>query len=311
MPSAEEENPATMRRVFTAPAIVVNPSKFDDPQAQRKAITSSMMEVGLPAPAWLETTEADPGRSQTLKAVQDGADVVLACGGDGTVRACAAALSGGRVSLAILPAGTGNLLARNLSIPTDLNAALQVVANGAQRQIDVPALDGEPFVVMAGSGFDALLFERTSEGLKGRIGWAAYAVAGLRAMRAVEATRLTLVVDGRTKVLAGIGVIVGNVGTLTGGMTLLPEAEPDDGLLDVAILTPQRLRHWAGLSVNVLAGRHPSPWQLVTRRSSQIDVSWPHPVPVELDGDLVEPAAHLSYTVNVGALDVCVPTFTT
>ncbi len=296
-----------MRVRSDRPAVVANPSKAIDPEANRREVTDAMVAAGLPAPSWFETTEEDPGRGQTERALAEGADLVVACGGDGTVRACAAILAGGQVPLALLPAGTGNLLARNLGIPGDLAEAAKVAAAGGVRRIDVPALDGDPFLVMGGSGFDALLFERTSETLKSRVGWAAYAWAGAGAIRSAAPALVSLDLDGRTQSVTCIGVVVGNVGTLTGGMELLPEAEPDDGLLHVAVLTPLRLRNWAGLATNIVAGRRPKPWQLQTHRARRLVVVWPDAVPVELDGDLLDPAIRLEFTLAPGALSVCVP----
>jgi diacylglycerol kinase family enzyme len=297
----------TMRATPVRPAVVVNPSKTDDPEAHRRAVTRALSKAGIAEPLWFETTVADPGCGPCREALSAGADLVLASGGDGTARACAVVLAGGRVPLALLPSGTGNLLARNLGIPTDLGGAAEVAAAGTVRPIDVPRLDGEAFVVMGGSGFDALLFERTSEGLKSRIGWAAYALAGTRAMRDVERMRITLELDGHIEGVRGIGVIVANVGTLTGGIALLPDASLDDGLLDVAVLTPRRWYEWAGLAVNVVAGRRPQPWQLREHRAAEVVVRWPKTVPVEIDGDLRAPAATLSFTISARALDVCVP----
>ena len=289
------------------PAVVFNPSKFADGADPRREIGAALEAAGIDDVLWFETTAEDPGRGQCADALAAGADLVLACGGDGTVRACAAALAGGDVPLGLLPAGTGNLLARNLGIPTDLESAAKVASAGHLRRIDVPALDGEPFVVMGGAGFDAQLFERTSDQLKSRIGWVAYALAGARAMRDVERQRITLELDGRSEVVSGIGVVVGNVGTLTGGIVLMPDAEPDDGMLDVAILTPRRWFQWIGLGVNVVAGRRPQPWQLQRRRAAEIVVRWPAQVPVEIDGDLRDPAEVLTFTMSARALDVCVP----
>jgi diacylglycerol kinase family enzyme len=124
------------------PAVVVNPSKTDDLAAHCRTVTLALEAAGLSEPLWFETTEQDPGRGQCAEALRASADLVLACGGDGTVRACAAALAGGHVPLALLPAGTGNLLARNLGIPTDLAKAGGVAAGGIVRRIDVPQLDG-------------------------------------------------------------------------------------------------------------------------------------------------------------------------
>jgi diacylglycerol kinase family enzyme len=289
------------------PAVVSNPTKNDDPDAARASVLAALHAAGLPEPQWYDTTAEDPGLGQAKEALRAGADLVLACGGDGTVRACAAALAGGEVPLALLPAGTGNLLARNLSIPSELEAAAEVAAAGHLRRIDVPALDGEPFVVMGGSGFDAQLFELSSDRLKSRIGWAAYAIAGARAIRSADPTTVWLHVDGRVESVTCVGVIVGNVGTLTGGMVLLPGAEPDDGQLDVAVLTPVLAYHWAGLAVRIVAGRRPKPWQLKHYRGRHVVVEWPADVAVEIDGDLLDPAGRLDYTVAPSALAVCVP----
>jgi YegS/Rv2252/BmrU family lipid kinase len=297
----------TMGSIPVRPAVVINPSKSDDPAAHRRAVARALEAAGIGEPSWFETTAADPGRGQCAEALRAGADLVLACGGDGTVRACAAALAGGSVPLGLLPAGTGNLLARNLGIPTDLESAARVASAGHLRRIDVPALDGEPFVVMGGSGFDARLVQRTSDELKSRIGWAAYALAGARAVREVERMQITLELDRQTEVVSGIGVVVGNVGTLTGGIVLLPDAVPDDGVLDVAILTPRRWYEWLGLAVNVVAGRRPQPWQLQRRRAAEVVIRWPKEVPVEIDGDLREPASVQTFTMSARALDVCVP----
>jgi diacylglycerol kinase (ATP) len=198
-------------------------------------------------------------------------------------------------------------LARNLGIPIDLEGAARVAATGNLRRIDLPQLDDEPFVVMSGSGFDALLFEKTSEGLKSRIGWAAYALAGAKAIRAADRLQITLEVDGRVEVVPGIGVVVGNVGTLTGGMVLFPDAIPDDGILDLAVLRPNGLRGWVGLAVNIVAGRRIQPWHVEYRHGADVVVRWPKTVPIELDGDLREPADRCSYTMSPQALDVCVP----
>ena len=289
------------------PAVVANPSKTDDPAANRREVTQAVADAGLPTPLWYETTKEDPGRGQTAQALKEGADLVFAFGGDGTVRACASILCGGQVPLALLPAGTGNLLARNLGVPADLAKAAKVAARGRLRRIDVPALNGDPFLVMGGSGFDALLIERTSETLKSKVGWAAYAVAGIRAIRSAAPAVVSLDIDGNAQKVTCIGMLVGNVGTLTGGMELLPQAEPDDGLLDVAVLTPTRLRNWAGLAISIMAGRQPKPWQLQTHRGTRVVVDWPAAVPVELDGDLQDPAIRLVFTLARSALAICVP----
>ena len=107
-------------------AIVVHPDKVADAGKFRAAVSEAMHEHGWQPPLWLETTAEDPGQKQAREAAAAGVDLVLACGGDGTVTACAEGVAGAGVPLAIVPMGTGNLLARNLGLPVDLDAALAV-----------------------------------------------------------------------------------------------------------------------------------------------------------------------------------------
>lgn len=290
-----------------ATAIVRNPTKFDDPRQGAAEVESAFAEHGLAAPRWYETTQDDPGRDQTRTAVADGADIVVAQGGDGTVRACAAALAGGTVPLGLLPAGTGNLLARNLGIPRDLDGAVATLAAGRRRDIDVVELDGEPFVVMGGSGFDAQLFATTSDSLKDSIGWGAYVVSGLTALRRAHVQDVLIEINGEQIRRRAVGVVVGNVGTLTGGIELLPDAEAHDGRLHVAVLTPVSARHWAGLAARLLLRRDPHPVQMTVLRGPDVTVTWANEVPVEMDGDLVEPRRRLNFRVRPGRISVYAP----
>lgn len=294
-----------MSTVPQRPAIVVNPTKVDDGNVE--AVEKAFADNGLPMPRWYGTTEDDPGEGQARQALADGADLVLAQGGDGTVRAVAAVLAGGDVPLGLLPAGTGNLLARNLDVPRSLDDAVAVVAGAGRRAVDVLELDGEPYVVMGGSGFDALLFELTSEDLKARLGWAAYLSAGIRAVRAAKAYDVEIVTDRAAMTVPAVGVVVGNVGTLTAGVPLLPDAEADDARLHIAVLTPLRLRNWAGLAWNLVLRRTPRRFQMRTLRARDVRIRWPEALPAEIDGDLVDGRAELHVTIRPGALTVCVP----
>ena len=290
-----------------APAIVRNPSKFDDPDLAAREVEKAFAEHGLPAPRWYETTEDDPGEGQTRTAVKDGADIVIAQGGDGTVRACAAALGGGDIPLGLLPAGTGNLLARNLGISRVLDDATATLAAGHRRDVDIVELDGEPFVVMGGSGFDAQLFADTSDSLKDSIGWGAYVVSGLRTLRHAHAHEVVIDIDGRQLRKRAVGVVVGNVGTLTGGIELLPDAEAQDGRLHVAVLTPVTTLQWMGMAVRLLLRREPHQVQMTVLRGSTVTITWAREVPVEIDGDLVDPRRKLRFVVRPRRLSVCVP----
>jgi diacylglycerol kinase family enzyme len=154
-------------------AVVVNPTKHTDGAKFRAEVTEAMAAHGWSDPLWLETTPDETGRGLAEAAVAEQVDVVLASGGDGTVTACAEGVAGSGVPLAVLPAGTGNLLARNLGLPLALDQALAVGLTGRDRRLDVGNANGHPFVAMAGIGFDAMLLDSTGEPLKKRLGWMA------------------------------------------------------------------------------------------------------------------------------------------
>ena len=144
-------------------AVVVNPTKLDDDEAFRKSVRRVMDDHGWDEPLWLETTPEDPGRGQAESAVSAGIGLVLACGGDGTVTACAEGITGTGIPLAIIPMGTGNLLARNIGLPMGLEEALAIALGGVQQPIDAGRVNGALFVVMAGLGLDAEMLSGTIE----------------------------------------------------------------------------------------------------------------------------------------------------
>src|SRR5512146_120693 len=151
-------------------AVVVNPTKLGDDEAFRKSVRAAMDSHGWDEPLWLETTQEDPGLGQARSAVSAGVDLVIACGGDGTVTACAEGVVDTRVPLASIPLGTGNLLARNVGLPTDVDEALTVALGAALQPVDAGQVNGKLFVVMAGLGLDARMLDDASDTLKKRIG---------------------------------------------------------------------------------------------------------------------------------------------
>jgi diacylglycerol kinase family enzyme len=287
-------------------AIVVNPSKVVDLDALRKQLCDALADAGWPEPLWFETTPEDPGCGQARAAVTAGVEVLFACGGDGTVMACAGELAGSGVALAVLPSGTGNLLAANLALPSGVIEAVAVATAGDRLRIDVGQLDGRCFTVMAGMGFDAHMLDNTSDQLKARLGWPAYVVGALRHLRD-RPMRVRVRLDRqRTLTRRARSVLVANVGRLQGGIPLLPDALPDDGELDVAVLTPHTLSHWVALSWGVLR-RRPRPPRIETFRARRVEVISDRMQPREIDGDVIEPGRRLIATIRPDALTVCVP----
>ncbi|MFG1607954.1 diacylglycerol/lipid kinase family protein [Actinoplanes sp. NPDC049265] len=304
MPAPALSHPPHVGALRTA--VVVNPSKVDDLDGMRHTVTAALTAAGWPEPMWLETTPDDPGAGQTAQAVRDGAELVFAGGGDGTVMACVTALAGTEVALAVLPAGTGNLLAANLGLTGDLATGIEVVLQGGRRRIDVGAVGEQSFAVMAGMGFDAHMLDATNATAKKRIGWLAYVGGAVRHLRD-RPMRVRVTLDDRPAFTCRPRtVIVGNVGRLSGGMRLLAEAQPDDGLLDVAILSPRTLRHWLALGWGVLRRKGAVP-NMRTFTAARVEIHSRRAEPRQLDGDLIDAGKHLLVTVRPKALVLCVP----
>jgi diacylglycerol kinase family enzyme len=300
--SAMEQAP----RVGVRTAVVANPTKITQPDVVRDLVTTTLAKHGWPAPLWLETTRSDPGGAQTRAAVSAGVDVVIAAGGDGTVRACAEQLAGTDIALAILPFGTGNLLAANLGVPLRTTDALTLLTAGYRRRLDVGMLGDHTFVVMAGIGLDALMLRDAPETLKRRIGWAAYLWAAARHLCEPPMT-LSLGVDEAPPVTRSARMLlIGNVGRLQGGIPMLPGARPDDGLLDIAVLMPPKRISWIPLAWALLR-RKPTPPLMELFHANRLDISSTRRHPCEVDGDLLPPARALTATVLPAALWVCAP----
>ncbi len=287
-------------------AVIVNPTKHDNLPALRAMVGAAMARHGWAEPLWLETTPEDTGRGLAEAALAGQVDLVLASGGDGTVTACAEGLAGSGVPLGVLPAGTGNLLARNLGLPLSLEEALAVGLGGTDRRLDVGTANGRVFVAMAGLGFDAELLDSTGEPLKRRLGWAAYALSGLRHL-ADRPVRASVRADGGPVLRRrASSVLIGNVGALQGGVTLLPGAEPDDGVLDLLVLTARGLAGWALLATDLLLRRRRT--RHVARIAFRdLHVVLDRPQLWELDGEVMGRTRQLRVTVRPGALLVRVP----
>jgi len=287
-------------------AVVVNPTKVDDLDKFRASVDGALTAVGWPAPHWYETTPEEPGRGQAAAAVEAGAEIVFVAGGDGTILSAVSALVGTDTAMAVLPAGTGNLLAANLGLSTDLTTGLEVALEGGLRRLDVGEVDGQHFTVMAGMGFDARMLDATSDTAKARIGWPAYVLGALRHVTDRRMKVIVRIDGGKPIRRRAQTVLVANVGRLQGGVRLLTEAKPDDGLLDVAILTPRTLRHWLALGWAVLRRQERVP-SMDVFRGSRVEVTSDRVQPRQLDGDLIAPGRLLNVRVLPKVLWLCVP----
>jgi len=264
MSSPSETAPAGQDALQTeqrTAAVVYNPVKVHLPTL-KSTVAKYEQEAGWAETLWFETSEEDPGGGMARAALEAGADVVAAAGGDGTVRAVAEVVHGSDASLALLPSGTGNLLARNIPAPIDdLGASAHTMFRGEDRSIDFGELEIERpggerekhgFLVMAGLGLDARMLVNTRPELKKKVGWLAYVDSLFRSVRDADAFEFRYRLDGDgNRTLRAHSLIVGNCGMLQAGATLLPDAEIDDGVFDIVVMRPHGFFGWVRIGARV------------------------------------------------------------
>jgi diacylglycerol kinase family enzyme len=260
--------------------VVYNPIKVSD--ELRDAIGRRATETGWGDPIWLETPAEDPGPAITDKVVSANPDRVIAAGGDGTIRIVADRLA---VEVAF----------------GDRTVDIDLI------KLTVDGVPGEHFAVIAGLGIDALIMDETKPELKDTIGAGAYFVAAAKALGRTPIDMRITVDEHRTHHRQAMICAIGNVGKLTGNLTLIPGARPDDGRLDIYVASPHRLSHWLRAFLRLITRRpraddHVDQWQ-----ATQVEVRLRQPDPYQLDGDVIGDCRTLRAEVSPRALTIHVP----
>jgi diacylglycerol kinase (ATP) len=263
---------------------------------------------GVTDPIWREVPKSRKAPKQVQRALRDGAELIFVWGGDGMVQRCIDVIAGTGATLAIIPAGTANLLATNLGIPKDIPAAVEIGLSGAHRHLDVGRINGEGFAVMAGTGMDARMIAEADGTLKDRMGRLAYVWTGAKNLR-TEPFDALIEVDGE-RWFAGRAscILFGNVGKVFGKIEAFPDAKPDDGVLDLGVVTADGVTQWLRTVARATVGNVAnSPFAQATRaRSARIRLD--RKVPYELDGGARKKVRSLEVEIEPGAVEICVPT---
>jgi len=324
--SGERSRRASKRHVV----VVCNPTKKGI-EAVRKKIDAQVEKHGFARPVWIATHASDGGVSAAKRALDRHPDLVIAVGGDGTVRAVAEVFGGSGIPVGIIARGTGNLLARNLDIPVgDVRAMTRLAFEGSTRGIDIAHMETDGpmgpkstiFLVMAGLGLDAAMAAMTNPKLKQRIGWLAYLGPIFQASLKNEKKTLTVVLEsGERSERRQHTAMIGNCGVLAGGFLLMPDAKVDDGLLDVLALDPKTIWGWTRIARRIAVGsalrKSPNKSEILRglprvtsmryRQAPRVEWHMESPVMVQVDGDAFGEVSSAIFTVRHQSLLVCVP----
>ncbi|TFB54690.1 diacylglycerol/lipid kinase family protein [Cryobacterium tagatosivorans] len=329
------EKPAAATPADSAPrkdlaAVVYNPIKVDLDNLKR-LVGAEQTAAGWPETLWLETSEDDPGQGQAAEAIAARASVILVAGGDGTVRAVGEVVHGTDCALALLPSGTGNLLARNLKLVLDdLELSVRSAFTGRDRTIDVVLIDIEredksvdrhTYLVMAGLGLDAKMLANTDDDLKKKAGWLAYVKALLAVGKDSRDLHFRYRLNQKPEQsLRAHTIIIGNCGSLPAKIELLPDAAVDDGVFDIIVLKPGGIFGWLQILGKVIwengvLSRTRLGRKFKTREvdalnyatGTELVLRLHHPEEIELDGDGFGKAVALKTWIEPGSLIIRVP----
>ena len=294
-------------------AVVFNPTKVLDPVVFERIIADELREHGWQPPIMMPTTPDDPGHEMTQRAVADDVDLVLAAGGDGTVRVVSSELVNTGIPLGLIPAGTANLLARNLGIPHDDEAALDIALGGVATPIDVVRVrvdqaeepgPREHFAVMGGMGIDAKVMSDTSSQLKKTVKSVAYGVAVAQNLNHQPTPVKVWVDDELVADRPASLILLGNVGEIQAGLQLFPGASATDGSVDVLVTGPRGVAGWVQWGLGIVTRQR---WKSVVVSGRRVRIEASEPMPYQLDGDTLGTTTGFEARVIAGGIRLMLP----
>ncbi len=264
-------------------ALLVNPASAKGRALKALPAVHSTLDALGAEHRTVTTRSIDHAYEEAGRAAAE-AETVVALGGDGLLRPLAGALKGSAGSLAVIPCGRGNDFARVLGVPTDPAEAARVAVEGGERMLDVANVEGTPFLGIASVGFDSDC-NRIANETKLIRGNGVYVYSALRVLAGWKPATFTVTVDGERREFSGYSVAVGNSKVYGGGMYILPQAELDDGKLDLILVRDSpRLRFLRGVIKTFKAAHTDSPY-VEFLRGEEVELSSDRPFVIYADGD--------------------------
>ena len=290
----------------TEAVIIVNPSSRNLPKRARFAEADEWLRAHGWTAEWVETAGPDDATRIAAKAARDGIPLLLVCGGDGTLNEAVNGLAGSETAMAVIPAGTVNLWAREAGLLKKPVEAICLAVEGVRRRVDLGRAGERYFLLMAGYGIDATVAHRVSRGIKGRLGAAAYALSAAKQAMVYRGSRIDVTMDGERRAMNVLQLIAGNTRNYAGLTQVTREALVDDGLLDLCVYEGRS--HWdiLWLSLLTLLGRHGRSRKVTQRRVERLELTWQTPLLAQLDGEAIAESP-VEVTVAPAALWVMTP----
>ena len=290
-------------------AIIVNPVSGIGKNAHKRkeSLQKIIKESGWKGMT-LETTKKVSAQMLARKAVKNGAARIIVSGGDGTVMQVVGELVNKNVILGVIPSGTANIFAKNLGIPMDTQAALDIALNGVSRKIDVGRANNHFFGFIAGIGMDAEIMKDTSRDLKDRIGQLAYITTWMQNLKNKPRLYSVSINGGAKKEYKASAILIGNMEKSMAGVKAFPGASPRSGILQISIVNVNSFKDWLNFVYNGFKGTMEKSSCITMLHGKNIEIkSLDEKIHFQCDGDVFEPTKKLTVTIIPSGLSVAFP----
>lgn len=268
-------------------AVIINPiAGHWKPGSNKNRISKAFRKYGIKCDIF-ETQSADDGIRLGREAIESGYETIIAAGGDGTINEVVNGIAGSDVNFGIIPVGSVNVLARDLSIPLSVEGSVECISKCRIKRIDVGVAQDRYFTLMAGFGFDAETVSNVYQQTKDIIGSSAYVLKGISTLATYNASEITLEMVEQSYTTSAFLVVVANVSTYTYSLKIAPFAVVDDGILDICVFEkPQTDKFgFAGQIRDIISNRQLQNEGIKYFRTSSVRVKSVPDVPVQIDGD--------------------------